>query len=122
MSSILGEKFEPRQTITTADYHPNPSKSIELSPTRQRLVDDVIALYSCQPTIERVKRYSSDCVYDDQFAYADNRYKMAAQWFALPKLFKESKNEGYEVIRNDRDFIQFKIEQVRPRISDRRDN
>ena len=37
---------------------------------------------------------------------------MAGQWFVLPKLFKESKNEGYEIIRNDRDFIQFKYEQV----------
>ena len=73
--------------------------------------DDIIALYSCEPTVERVKRYTPDCVYDDQFVYANDRYKMAGQWFALPKLFKESKNEGYEVIRNDRDLIQFKNEQ-----------
>lgn len=30
-------------------------------------------------------------VYDDQFVYATNRYKMAGQWFALPKLFKSAK-------------------------------
>jgi hypothetical protein len=36
---------------------------------------------------------------------------MAGQWFALPKLFKASKNERYEVFRNDRDLIQFKNEQ-----------
>jgi hypothetical protein len=50
-------------------------------------------------------------VYDDQFVYANDRYKMAGQWFALPKLFKASVNEGYEIIRNDRDVIQFKNEQ-----------
>lgn len=32
--------------------------------------------------------------------------------FALPKLFKDSKNEGYEIIKNDPELIQFKNEQV----------
>ncbi|KAK3209105.1 hypothetical protein GRF29_69g809247 [Pseudopithomyces chartarum] len=71
----------------------------------------IIALYSCQPTVERVKRYTADCVYDDQFVYANDRYKMAGQWFALPKLFKSSVNESYEVIRSDEDMIQFKNKQ-----------
>ncbi|KZS95227.1 hypothetical protein SISNIDRAFT_409072 [Sistotremastrum niveocremeum HHB9708] len=107
-----GENFEPRQTSTSADYHPNPSSSLPLSPARQSLLDDIIALYSCQPTVERVKRYTPDCVYDDQFVYANDRYKMAAQWFALPKLFSRSENLGWEVVRNDRDLIQFKNEQL----------
>ena len=76
------------------------------------MVDDILALYGCEPTIERVKRYTPDCVYDDQFVYANDRYKMAGQWFALPKLFKASKNERYQIVKNDRDLIQFKNEQV----------
>jgi hypothetical protein len=36
---------------------------------------------------------------------------MAGQWFALPKLFKASVNNGYQVIKNERDFIQFKNDQ-----------
>lgn len=112
MSSKPGEEFEVRQTSTSEDYTPDPSKSIKLSPQRQALIDDIIALYSCEPTIRRVERYTSDCVYDDQFVYANDRYKMAGQWFALPKLFKASKNERYEIIKNDRDLIQFKNEQV----------
>lgn len=111
-SSLPGEQFEVRQTSATDDYHPDPSKSIKLSPARQALMDDIIALYSCQPTRERVKRYTPDCVYDDQFVYANDRYKMAGQWFALPKLFKASKNEGYEVVKNEQLLIQFKNEQV----------
>ncbi|KAL9115999.1 MAG: hypothetical protein Q9227_000367 [Pyrenula ochraceoflavens] len=110
-SSTPGEQFEPRQTSTSEDYKPDPSKSLPLSPARQRLIDDIIALYSCEPTIDRVKRYTADCVYDDQFVYANDRYKMAGQWFALPKLFNASVNEGYEVFRNDRDLIQFRNEQ-----------
>ncbi|CCM01732.1 uncharacterized protein FIBRA_03798 [Fibroporia radiculosa] len=111
-SSLPGEHFEVRQTSSTDDYHPNPSASLQLPPPRQRLLDDIIALYSCKPTRERVMRYTPDCVYDDQFVYADDRYKMAGQWFALPKLFKESKNEGYEVVKNEPLLIQFKNEQT----------
>ena len=111
-TSTPGENFEPRQTHPTEDYKPDPSKSLRLSPTRQALVDDIIALYSCEPTVERVKRYTPDCVYDDQFVYANDRFKMAGQWFALPKLFNASKNEGYQIVVNDRDLIQFRNEQV----------
>jgi CDP-diacylglycerol pyrophosphatase len=50
------------------------SKSLPLDKARQALLDDIIALYSCEPTIERVKRYTPDCVYDDQFVYANDRY------------------------------------------------
>lgn len=45
-------------------------------------------------------------------SYIIHRYKMAGQWFALPKLFKASKNEGYEIVRSDDEVIQFKNEQV----------
>ncbi|OAQ58747.1 FAD dependent oxidoreductase [Pochonia chlamydosporia 170] len=110
-SNAPGSEFEPRQTSSTSDYTPNPSKSLPLTPPRQALVDDIIALYSCKPTIERIKRYTPDCVYDDQFGYANNRYKVAGQWFALPKLFSSSENTGYELVRNDRELIQFKNEQ-----------
>ncbi|APA10536.1 predicted protein [Sclerotinia sclerotiorum 1980 UF-70] len=99
------ESFEVRQVSSTEDWHPNLSKSLPLSPARQALVDDIIALYSYLSTIERIKRYTPDCVYDDQFVYANDRYKMAGQWFALPKLFKDSKNEGYQIVRSDDEVI-----------------
>ncbi|KAI0752989.1 hypothetical protein C8Q80DRAFT_1267440 [Daedaleopsis nitida] len=111
-SSLPGEHFEVRQTASSDDYHPDPSKSIPLSPARQSLIDDVLALYSCQPTRRRVERYTPDCVYDDQFVYANDRYKMAGQWFALPKLFASSKNESYQIVKNDPLLIQFKNEQT----------
>jgi hypothetical protein len=66
MSSIPGEEFEVRQTSTSEDWTPDPSKSIPLSPQRQALIDDIIALYSCEPTVRRVERYTADCCYDDQ--------------------------------------------------------
>lgn len=110
-SSTPAEQFEVRQTSSSEDYTPDPLKSLPFSQARQSLIDDNIALYSCKPTIERVKRHPSDCVYDDQFVYANDRYKMAGQWFALPKLFKDSTNERYQIVKNDKDLIQFKNEQ-----------
>lgn len=111
-SSVPGEQFEVRQTHPEEDYTPDPSKSLKLSPARQALVDDIIDLYSCKPTVEKVKRYTPDCVYDDQFVYANDRYKMAGQWFALPKLFKDSKNERYQIVVDEPGLIQFRNEQV----------
>ncbi|KAK2614258.1 hypothetical protein N8I77_001104 [Diaporthe amygdali] len=112
-ASLPGEYFEIRQTHPTGDYKPDPSKSLPLSTARQSLIDDIIALYEMKPTVDRVKRYTPDCVYNDQFVYANDRYKMAGQWFALPKLFAGAKSHGYEVVTNDRDLIQFKHEEVR---------
>lgn len=106
-----GEAFEARQTLPYSEVPPDTSKSFPLSPARQRLVDDIIALYSCKPTVERVKRYTPDCVYDDQFVYANDRYKMAGQWYGLPMGFKDSTNHGYQIVTNDRDLIQFRNEQ-----------
>ncbi|RSH91797.1 hypothetical protein EHS25_009167 [Saitozyma podzolica] len=110
-SGIPGEQVEPRQTLPTEDMEPDQSKSIPLPLNRQSLIDDVIALYSCQPTVERVARYARACVYDDQFVYANDRYKMAGQWFGLPKLFPASENLGYEIVKNDDTLIQFKNKQ-----------
>lgn len=65
-----------------------------------------------RPTVARVRRYTPDCVYNDQFVYANDRYKMAAQWFALPKLFAGARSHGYQVVTNDRDLIQFRHQEV----------
>lgn len=111
-ASAAGENFEPRQTHPSEDYTPDPAKSLPLSKERQALVDDIIDLYSCKPTVQKVRRYTPDCVYDDQFVYANDRYKMAGQWFALPKLFKDSKNEKYQIVKNEPGLIQFRNEQV----------
>lgn len=145
-SGTPGEQVEPRQTLPSEDMEPNPANSIPLPPNRQKLVDDVIALYSCQPTIERVARYapgqsglllqyvlaltvysvclrrsvrirqwsvhaSQDCHLDPPLMMTD-RYKMAGQWFGLPKLFPKSENLGYEIVKNDDTLIQFKNKQV----------
>ncbi len=41
-----------------------------------------------------------------------DRYKMAAQWFGLPKLFPKSECMGLQIVRNDPTLIQWKYQQV----------
>jgi hypothetical protein len=63
-SGIPGEQVEPRQTLPTEDMEPNPANSIPLPPNRQKLVEDIIALYSCQITVDRVARYAPGTSFD----------------------------------------------------------
>jgi hypothetical protein len=113
-----GENFETRQTGTNKNsWIPDPSKSIKLEGPRQSLLDDIIDLYSGKPSIEMLKRYTSDSVYDDPFSYANDRYQIAAQWVALPKIF-DCKHNGHEVVRNDSEVIQFKNSMVRSSATD----
>ena len=51
MPTAPGEQFEIRQTSTSEDYTPDPSKSLPLSPARQALVDDIIALMMQTPDV-----------------------------------------------------------------------
>jgi hypothetical protein len=111
-SPMTSSAASSNEITAPSDWHPDPSRSLPLSAARQALINDIIALYSCHPTRERILRYTPDCVYDDQFVHADDRYKVAGQWYALPQLFEASTNEGYQVVRSDDKVIQFKIAQV----------
>ena len=78
-ASAPGENLDVRQTSKPEDWHPDTSKSLPLDKARHVLLDDIIALYTCEPTIERVKRYTPDCLYDDHFVYANNRYTNSSE-------------------------------------------
>ncbi|KAK4102718.1 hypothetical protein N658DRAFT_494753 [Parathielavia hyrcaniae] len=110
---LPGKHFEPRQDdepTPTGDYTPNPSKSLPLSPARQALVDDMISLYEMGATVARMQRYTPDAVYHDAVGLADDRYRIASQWFGLPYVFSEARSRGHEVVTNDRDLIRFRQE------------
>jgi hypothetical protein len=112
MSSFPSPSHKKSSRIHNSDWHPEPTKSLPLNAARQALVNDILALYSCEPTVDRIKRYTPDCVYDDQFVFVNDRYRMAGQWFALPKLFRESRTVAYQVVRSDEEVIQVRNKQV----------
>lgn len=46
-----------------------------------------------------MKVYAPEAVYDDPWSYCDTRYKIAGQWYGIPKLF-DSKTLEIEVVEN----------------------
>lgn len=73
-------------------YTPNPTLSIPLSPSRQKIVTSITSLYSgsCVEggTGEQdMHVYSEKAIYDDPWSYCDTRFKIAGQWYG--ELFPE---------------------------------
>ncbi|PPJ58608.1 hypothetical protein CBER1_03533 [Cercospora berteroae] len=89
---------------TQVDYEPHPEKSVPLSPTRQKIVNAITSLYSgsCKESgtgEEDLKVYAPEAVYDDPWSYCDTRYKIAGQWYGIPKIF-HSKTLATEVVES----------------------
>ena len=80
LTAISGRILNPPRPPTVTITH----KSIKLPASHQRLVDDIIALHSYQPTIEKCQALFSLTASTATSLSATNRYKMAGQWFAFP--------------------------------------
>jgi hypothetical protein len=77
--TLKGTAFETRQSgERKEDWIPNPEKSLKLSEPRQKLLEDVLGLYCGEPSVERVRRYTPDAVYDDPLSYANDRYVLSS--------------------------------------------
>ncbi|PKS08599.1 hypothetical protein jhhlp_004985 [Lomentospora prolificans] len=89
------------------DYTPVPDKSAPLSPARQSIMQHIINLYCGRPSEEDMMVYAEQAVYDDPFSYCDTRqilriliirYKIAGQWYGIPKLFSKSETLATQVV------------------------
>jgi hypothetical protein len=103
---------------TGVDYEPHPESSIKISPSRQSIVDAVTRLYSGSANEEDMKVYAEKAVYDDPWSYCDTRYKIAGQWYGIPKCMAKSQTLKTEVVANEPDRIVFKLQQeYTPRVA-----
>lgn len=50
-------------------------------------------------------------MYDDTLSYCDNRYKIAGQWYGIPKLFRSSTTLATEVVKVSQQELVFKMRQ-----------
>jgi hypothetical protein len=57
-----------------------------------------------------MKVYSASAVYGDPWSYCDTRYKIAGQWYGIPKLFN-SKTIATEIVKDRPQDIMFKLNQ-----------
>ncbi|KAK6812570.1 hypothetical protein RU639_011734 [Aspergillus parasiticus] len=87
----------PTNVIGEVDYVPHPERSISISPAREAIQKSIIALYGGSASEDDMKVYAEQAIYDDPFSYCDTRYKIAGQWYGIPKLFSKSETLATEV-------------------------
>ncbi|KAI5241689.1 hypothetical protein E4T43_05301 [Aureobasidium subglaciale] len=110
--ALTGNKEDPSQNASTGvDYEPHPEKSIQLEPEREKIVKSICALYSGSASEEDMQVYAEKAVYDDPWSYCDTRYKIAGQWYGIPKVMAKSQTLKTEVVESKPDRIIFKLQQ-----------
>lgn len=108
---LTGNEDQTQNASTGVDYEPHPDRSIKLPPNRQHIVDAITRLYSGSANEEDMSVYAEKAVYDDPWSYCDTRYKIAGQWYGIPKVMASSKTLKTEVVSNEKDRIIYKQQQ-----------
>jgi hypothetical protein len=61
--------------------------------------------------------YAPNAIYDDPWSYCDDRYKIAGQWYGIPKIMGSSKTLATEVVKSKEGEVLFKLRQeYRPKL------
>ncbi|KNG46048.1 hypothetical protein TW65_07245 [Stemphylium lycopersici] len=108
----LTQNPDPSQNSSTGvDYEPHPEHSIKLEPDREKIVQSICNLYSGSASKEDMMVYAKEAVYDDPWSYCDTRYKIAGQWYGIPKIMKYSRTIKTEIVSSKPDEIIFKLQQ-----------
>ncbi|KAI1777260.1 hypothetical protein F4818DRAFT_409778 [Hypoxylon cercidicola] len=87
----------PRNVTGDIDYTPDPGKSVPISTSRRTIQQKILNLYGGSASEDDMKVYAEKAIYDDPFSYCDTRYKIAGQWYGLPKLFSKLETLATEV-------------------------
>ncbi|KAF2155601.1 hypothetical protein K461DRAFT_290618 [Myriangium duriaei CBS 260.36] len=100
------------KNVSDIDYEPHPEQQkIKLEPERQHIVDSITRLYSGSASEQDCQVYDEKAIYDDPWSYCDTRYKIAGQWYGIPKIFNPSQTLKTEVVESEPDRIIFKLQQ-----------
>ncbi|KAL4884894.1 hypothetical protein BJY04DRAFT_214777 [Aspergillus karnatakaensis] len=101
----------PRNVSNSVDYAPHPDKSISITSARAQIQKHILNLYQGSASEEDMRVYAEKAVYDDPFSYCDTRYKVAGQWYGIPKLFAKSQTLATEVVSSTDDELVWKQRQ-----------
>ncbi|MCJ1438078.1 hypothetical protein MMC27_007465 [Xylographa pallens] len=103
---------DPSQNAESGvDYEPYPEKSIPISAEHEKIVKAITSLYSGSASKEDMEVYAHDAIYDDPWSYCDTRYKIAGQWYGIPKIMASSKTLATEVVSDKPTEIIYKQKQ-----------
>ncbi|CAJ0637902.1 1681_t:CDS:2 [Entrophospora sp. SA101] len=78
-----------------------------LNQEREKIVSDILDLYSCKPSEEKFNHYSNDVIFEDPLMYCTGIKNIKAQFYGMPKLFTNSVTETLEVQQNDSNILKF---------------
>ncbi|KAL4866128.1 hypothetical protein BDV12DRAFT_173333 [Aspergillus spectabilis] len=109
--SIEPHPSPPRNVSNAVDYTPHPENSLPISPERSEIQAHILALYNGSTSEDDMKVYAEQAVYDDPFSYCDTRYKIAGQWYGIPKLFTRSETLATEVVSSTENELVWKQRQ-----------
>ncbi|KAI9151426.1 hypothetical protein HJFPF1_08628 [Paramyrothecium foliicola] len=105
----------PRNVNGGVNYAPQPENSLSISTARESIKKSITNLYSGSASEKDMGVYAEKAVYDDPFSYCDTsralRYKIAGQWYGIPKLFSKSETLATEVVSSTDDELVWKQRQ-----------
>ena len=90
------------------DYEPHPDQSLQIPPEHEIIVKAITSLYSGSASEKDMLVYAETAIYDDPLSYCDTRYKIAGQWYGLPKIFSKLETKKIEVVKDTPTEIGFK--------------
>ncbi|KAF2087574.1 hypothetical protein K490DRAFT_73528 [Saccharata proteae CBS 121410] len=96
--SLTGHTDPSKNSSTGVDYEPTPKNSVSISPEQQAIVDAITRLYSGSASEADMRVYAEEAVYDDPWSYCDTRYKIAGQWYGIPKVMSTSRTLATEIV------------------------
>ncbi|CAJ0913097.1 11783_t:CDS:10 [Entrophospora sp. SA101] len=88
-----------------------PSIGRDCSDVKEKIVSDILDLYSCKPSEEKFNHYSNDVIFEDPLMYCTGIKNIKAQFYGMPKLFTNSVTETLEVQQNDSNILKFSFNQ-----------
>jgi len=93
------------------DYEPHPEQSLPIPENQQKILRSITALYSGSASEEDMQAYAEKSIYDDPWSYCDTRYKIAGQWYGIPKIMASSKTLATQVVKSTPTELIFKLRQ-----------
>ncbi|KAF6229748.1 hypothetical protein HO173_011264 [Letharia columbiana] len=109
--SLTSNPDASQNSSTGVDYEPHPEQSIKVSPEREKIVKSITSLYSGSASEEDMQVYAKEAIYDDPWSYCDTRYKIAGQWYGIPKVMASSKTLSTEIVSSTDTELIFKMKQ-----------
>ncbi|KAI9707803.1 MAG: hypothetical protein M1836_000765 [Candelina mexicana] len=109
--SMTSNPDPSKNSSSGVDYEPHPSSSVKISPEHEKIVKAITNLYSGSASEEDMQVYAAESVYDDPWSFCDTRYKIAGQWYGIPKLMASSKTLAIEIVSDKPSEIIFKLQQ-----------